>query len=127
MGKEITVTERFLIPAGLESVWEFTQSELHRPLWSDYCSEPEIIHREPQRLVRFRGCGDLSGCWEFEAADGGTLWTQTHTLALDGLKRLVHPYFKWKLRRATRRAMRHVKEMLAFSNNLSGSLHEDFF
>lgn len=127
MAQEITVTETLLIPAALQEVWEFTQSELHRPLWSDYCGEPEIVHREAPHVVRFRGCGALSGCWKYEAKDGGTLWTQTHVLSVRGLNWLLYPYLKWKLRRATRRAMERVKEALAFSGNLAGTIHEDFF
>lgn len=128
MNKTVTVTERVYIAATPEEVWDFTQSELHRPLWKSYCPEPEFMEYETHRLVRFKDCGPLSGVWTYEARGQGTVWSQSNTLALDHpLQRAIMPLIRWRLRRATRRSMRRVKEALEFSDGLSGSLHEDFF
>lgn len=128
MGKSVTVTESLYIAASTQEVWDFTQSELHRPLWKSYCSEPEILEYEAHRLVRFQGCGLLSGTWTYETRGQGTVWSQANTLALKNtLHRLIEPVIRCRLRRLTRRSMRRVKEALEFSGGLSGSLHEDFF
>ncbi len=128
MSKNVTVTERLYIAASTQEVWDFTQSELHRPLWKSYCPEPEILEYEAHRLVRFQGCGLLSGTWTYEARGQGTVWSQSNALALKNpLHRLVEPVIRWRLRRLTRRSMRRVKEALEFGEDLSGSLHEDFF
>lgn len=128
MNKNLTVTERLYIAASPEEVWDFTQSELHRPLWKSYCPEPEFTENETHRLVRFKNCGPLSGVWTYEARGQGTVWCQSNTLALDHLlHRMLKPFIRWRLRRVTRRLMRRVKESLEFSGDLSGSLHEDFF
>jgi hypothetical protein len=128
MGKVVTVTERLYIAASPQEVWDFTQSELYRPLWKSYCSEPRVLECRPNRLVRFQGCGLLSGVWTYEANGNGTVWSQSNTMALDRpLRRLIGPVIRWRLKRLTRRSMRRVKEALEFSEDLSGSLHEDFF
>jgi hypothetical protein len=128
MSKSVTVTQRLYIAASPEEVWDFTQSELYRPLWKSYCSDPKVLECRPPRLVRFQGCGLLSGVWTYEPRGPGTVWAQSNTLALEKpLHRVAGPIIRWWLKRLTRRSMRRVKEALEFSEDLSGSLHEDFF
>lgn len=59
----------------------------------------------------FEGGG---GAWSYEAADGGTRWTQTNALTLrPGLVRaLFTPLVRWTLRASTRRALRRAKELV---------------
>ena len=128
MSPHVTVTESLFIACAPEAVWNFAQGELHRPLWNDFCDEPKILEAKPHRLIRFHGCGLLSGTWTYEVRAGGTLWTQTNVLSLEGpFHKLLGPYLRWKLRRKTRRSMQKVREMLELSKDLSGTLHEDFF
>jgi hypothetical protein len=128
MADSVTITERLFIAAPPEDVWRFTQNELNRPLWNDYCSSPKIVESQPCRIVRFEGCGLLSGCWTYETRGKGTVWSQTNTILLaKPFHRLFRPLLRFRLRRSMRASMRKVKEALEFSEDLSGSLHEDFF
>ena len=124
----VTVTERLFIAASPEEVWKFTQSEMGRPLWKGYCASPKILESWRGRLVHFEGCSTLKGRWTYEAKDSGCVWSQTNTLVLTGIFELIFlPLMRYRLRRSTRASMRQVKEALEFSEDLSGSLHEDFF
>jgi hypothetical protein len=128
MADSVSITERVFIAAPPEDVWAFTQNEVNRPLWKDFCPSPKILESRPCRLLRFEECGRLSGRWTYESSAGGTLWSQTNTLSLSGvLGRLSGAWRRFKLKRAMRESMRRVKEALEFSEDLSGSLHEDFF
>lgn len=54
------------------------------------------------------------GSWSYEAADGGTQWTQTNSLKLRGgfLAWPLAPIVRGNMRKATRRAMLSAKRML---------------
>jgi hypothetical protein len=125
---KFTVTESIFIAASPEEVWKFTHNDLHHPFWSDLCINPKIVESQPFRLVRFYDKGRLQGVWTYEANGDGTVWTQANTLSLERpMIRFLGPLFKFRLSRRMRTFMRKVKETMEFSEELSGSLHEDFF
>jgi hypothetical protein len=54
------------------------------------------------------------GSWSYEAANGGTSWTQTNTLTLRGglIGALLRPFVRWQLARSTRKAMEAAKRRI---------------
>ena len=140
----VTVTERVHVRRPPEFVWDFTQDYSRRAQWDTSVIEAQVLATEPAPSVRVRCAGGLravfryklferprrtslaledvhspwieggGGSWSYEAADGGTLWTQSNSLVVRGgfWRRLFVPLVRRELAASTRRAMRRAKEMM---------------
>jgi hypothetical protein len=140
----ITATERLFIEAPHAAVWDYTQDYSRRREWDGQMLRAEILESRGPPRVRVRMRGGLrcvfqyklfdrphrtslamtevrsplfaggGGSWQYEARDGGTLWTQTNTLTFRG--RFTYLSLGWLVRpqlaRATRRAMANCKRIL---------------
>lgn len=136
----VTVSEALHVAAPPELVWDFTQDYGQRSSWDRSILEAEVLESSPLPRVRIRGAGGLAGVfqyklfdrprrtslvltdveswaisggggsWSYEPALGGTLWTQTNSLAVK--HGWLGPFVRWTLRRETRKAMRAAKRMV---------------
>lgn len=140
----ITITESIFINQPPEVVYDFTQDYSKRHLWDNLVTQAEVTETEPTRTVHVTSKDGSTmtmqykledppnktslaitevkspmvtgggGSWQYEAQDGGTLWTQVNTIILkDAIwAKLMIPaateYFKNK----TIKAMQTAKEMM---------------
>ena len=144
MSNTITITESIFIERSPEEVYDFTQDFDKRPLWDRLVKAATVQETEPTRLVHMiaKDGSEMTiryklerrpektslailetnsqmmsgggGSWQYEAKDGGTLWTQTNTVILKDamwaklMMPVVSKYFKDK----TIQAMQKAKEMM---------------
>jgi hypothetical protein len=139
----VTVSETIWVDRSPEAVWDYTQDYTRRAEWDAGIAEATILSTEPRTVrVRIPNLGSMTvaykldrrpertsaafidvdsawvsgggGSWEYEAADGGTRWTQTNSLELTRprLAFLFGPVLERGLRRSTRRAMAEAKRRL---------------
>lgn len=139
----ITIKESIFIAQSPEVVYDFTQDYSKRPLWDSLVKKATVTETKPRVVkmvakdgstmtVRYKqedrphktslAMTDVvspmmdsgGGSWQYEAQDGGTLWTQVNTIILkDAIwAKLMIPvaskYFKDK----TIQAMQKAKEMM---------------
>ena len=144
MSNTITITDSIFIARTPEEVYDFTQDFGKRHEWDRLVKQATVVETEPTRLVKMiaKDGSEMTiryklerrpektslailetnsqmmsgggGSWQYEAQDGGTLWTQVNTIILkDALwAKLMQPvatqYFKDK----TKQAMQKVKELM---------------
>lgn len=140
----VSVTESLFVKASPERVFDFTQDYARRGTWDHNVLAAEVLPGDgpPRVRVRLRGgvrcvfqykllerprrtslamvevrspvLAGGGGAWTYEARDGGTLWTQTNTLAFRGRfwRVLFGAITRWQLARGTRRAMDLAKRQL---------------
>ncbi|MCB0698476.1 MAG: SRPBCC family protein [Chitinophagales bacterium] len=144
MSNTVTIKHSIFIARSPEEVYDFTQDFDKRPLWDRLVKNATVLETEPTRLVKMtaKDGSEMTiryklerrpektslailetnsqmmdgggGSWQYEAQDGGTLWTQVNTVILkDAIwAKLMQPvatkYFKDK----TIQAMEKVKEMM---------------
>ncbi len=140
----ITIKESIFVALPPEEVYDFTQDYSKRPLWDPLVKEANMLETEPTRVIYLKAKDGSTmtvrykqedrphktslamtevqsqmmqgggGSWQYEAQDGGTLWTQVNTIILkDALwAKLMIPvatkYFKDK----TIQAMQKAKELM---------------
>lgn len=137
----LTIQKSIFIRASTAAVWDFTQDYSNRTKWDAAVLQAEVLQRSPNRIVKLklRGSTTLTfyyklddrpnkttlvakeitssfilesgGSWKYENKDGGTLWTQTNTIAFKNslLLPLLFPLYQWMLKRGIRRAMEKAK------------------
>lgn len=143
----VTITETVFIAQTPEVVWDFTQDYSKRHLWDKTILSAVVIQQNPRKIA-IKGIGRLSaellyklderprktslammnikspfiigggGSWNYEAKDGGTLWTQTNSLVLKNnfLSFLMRPLIQGMLKTNTRQAMQLAKRIIAYGH-----------
>lgn len=140
----ITIKESIFVALPPEEVYDFTQDYSKRPLWDSLVKEATVLETTPNRIVNLKAKDGSTmtvrykqedrphktslamtevqsqmmqgggGSWQYEAQDGGTLWTQVNTIILKDAvwAKLMIPvatkYFKDK----TIQAMQKAKELM---------------
>jgi hypothetical protein len=144
----VTVTEVLHVARPPDVVFDFTQDYARRREWDRSILEAEVLDAGPLPKVRIRGKGGLrgvlehrlfdrprrtsvtlthvesmllaggAGSWSYAPCEGGTLWTQTNALALEGgfTSRILGPIVRAILRRATRDGMQRAKRIVEQSD-----------
>lgn len=139
----ITVSETVHVEQPPEAVFDYTQDYATRAVWDPGISEAQVLSEEPRRVrVRVPNVGRFTveyrlfrrgertsaafvdvdspwisgggGSWSYEAADGGTSWTQTNTMELrhPRLFGWLAPIFRRNLAASMRQAMANAKRIL---------------
>lgn len=143
----IHIRQSLFIRRPPETVWDFTQDYAVRGTWDPSVLHAEVLETVPKRLVRLKMKGRTvavfqyklderprrttlaiieiqspiflggGGSWQYEAQDGGTLWTQSNTLVLKPLPWLVllQPLLKWVFGWQARLTMQRAKRRLESS------------
>lgn len=139
----VTVAHTVHVKRTPNEVFDYTQDYSTRMDWDPTVKSAKVLSEDPRRvLVDLEGIGPLvieyklfrrgertsaafndvrsrliaggGGSWSYEAADGGTDWTETSTLEFrsDLLGRLFAPFLRRNMATLTRKAMEKAKEIM---------------
>jgi hypothetical protein len=126
-----------------EDVFDFTQDYSKRMDWDASVKSAQVVSHDPRRVkIEMAGIGPFTleyklfrrgertsaafrdmgsplfagggGSWAYEAADGGTGWTQTSTLEFRNtlVGWLFAPLLRWNMNRLTSQAMAKAKQLM---------------
>lgn len=144
MKNEVIITESIFIARTPEEVYDFTQDFEKRPLWDKLVKSATVLETSPTKTVRIiaKDGSEMTvryklerrpekttlailetnsqmmsgggGWWQYDAQDGGTLWTQTNNIILKDAMwaKLMQPMAKKYFQDKTKQAMETVKEMM---------------
>lgn len=142
--KPILIRQSIFINKPPGAVWDFTQNYELRSRWDPSVQKAEVLETLPHRVVKLYMKGkttmtfiyklddrpnkttlvakDISsplieaagGFWSYEETNGGTLWTQTNSIALKNRfwVRIVFRLLKWMFERQAWSAMQRTRMLL---------------